>query len=383
MASLLRRLPLIGFALIMTGVMHAQMSQLEGVVKGEDGQPLQNAQIRIERTDIKGKWDLKTKKKGDFLHAGLPLGTYNVTLVIDGKDVDSIKGVKTRLGEPVRADFDLAKAKQQQAAQQKAMETGSVTQEMARDMTPEQKAALEKQMKERSAAMAKNKELNDAFNAGMAAKEAKDYPAAVDAFSKASALDPKQHVIFGHLAEAYSLLANSKTGPERDEALQKSVDAYQKTIELVPTDAGYRNNVALVLAKMGKFDEMEQQINQAVQIDPAGAGRYYFNLGAVLTNANKVDAACAAFKKATDIDANYADAHYQYGLCLAGKATAKPDGTMVFPEGAVPAFQKYLELRPDGANADAAKGMIAAAGGKIETKYEAPGAKKPAAAKKK
>ena len=43
-------------------------------------------------------------------------------------------------------------------------------------MTPEQKAALEKATKERQAAMAKNKELNDAFNAGMEAMKTKEYP---------------------------------------------------------------------------------------------------------------------------------------------------------------------------------------------------------------
>jgi len=43
-------------------------------------------------------------------------------------------------------------------------------------MTPEQKAALEKKMKDAAATMAKNKALNDAFNAGKTALDAKDFP---------------------------------------------------------------------------------------------------------------------------------------------------------------------------------------------------------------
>ena len=43
-------------------------------VVGEDGQPLKDALIKIERKDIKGNYKVKTKKKGDYLHAGLPLG---------------------------------------------------------------------------------------------------------------------------------------------------------------------------------------------------------------------------------------------------------------------------------------------------------------------
>jgi tetratricopeptide (TPR) repeat protein len=359
------------------------MSQIEGVVKDENGQPLKDAVIIIERKDIKGTYKLKTKKKGDYLHAGLPLGVYKVNLEVNGQIVDSVDNVKTTLGEPRTINFDIAKRKQDQAALQKAAETGTLTQEQARDMSPEQKAALEKQMKERSAAMAKNKELNDAFNQGMEAMKTKQLDAAVAAFEKAGTLDAKQHVIWGHLAETYGEIAKTKAGPERDAALAKSIENYNKAIELVPTDASYRNNFALVLARAGKFPEMEQQLNQAVQLDPTNAGRYYFNLGAVLTNSNQTAAACNAFKKATEVDATYADAYYQYGLCLTAQATNKPDGSMVFPEGTAQAFQKYLELKPDGPNAEPAKAMLATMGSKVETQYTAPGAKKPPAAKKK
>ena len=66
MASTLRRLPLF---LLLAGSLVAQTSQIEGVVKGEDGQGLQNALIKIERKDIKGSYKVKTRKKGDYLHA--------------------------------------------------------------------------------------------------------------------------------------------------------------------------------------------------------------------------------------------------------------------------------------------------------------------------
>jgi tetratricopeptide (TPR) repeat protein len=296
MASFLRRLPRFGLSFIFAGAMMAQMSQLEGVVKDENGQPLQNAVIKIERKDIKGNYNVKTKKKGDYLHAGLPLGTYKVSVEVNGQIMDSVDNVRTRFGEPTTINFDLQSRKQQQAALTKAAETGTLTQEQARDMTPEQKAAIEKQMKERSAAMAKNKALNDAFNEGMEAMKTKQYDAAIAAFNKAGEMDAKQHVIWGNLAEAYSEISKAKVGPEKDAALAKSIENYNKAIELVPADANYRNNFALVLARAGKFPEMEQQLNQAVQIDPANAGVYFFNLGAVLTNTGQSVPACNAFK---------------------------------------------------------------------------------------
>jgi tetratricopeptide (TPR) repeat protein len=385
MASFLRRLPLLGLSLLFASATMAQMTQIEGVVKDENGQPLQNAVIKIERKDIKGNYNLKTKKKGDYLHAGLPLGTYKVSLEVNGQVMDTVDNVRTRLGEPQTINFDLQERKKKMQAMQKAAETGQLTQEQARDMTPEQRAALEKQVKERAAAMAKNKELNDAFNAGMEAMKTKQFDQAVASFTKAAELDPKQHVIFGQLAEAHSEISKTKTGPEKDAALAKSFENYEKAIALLPNDANYRNNYALALARAGKFQEMEQQLNQAVQLDPAGAGRYYFNLGAVLTNSGPThaDAACNAFKKATEVDANYADAWFQYGMCLVNKATAKPDGSMVFPEGTADALQKYLSIRPEGPNAESAKALLATMNTKLETQYVAPGAKKPAPAKRK
>ncbi len=379
MAKFLRRLPLL---LLIAGAAMAQTSQIEGVVKGADGQPVQNALIKIERKDIKGSYKVKTRKKGDYLHAGLPLGTYDIFLEVDGKDVDNVKNVRTRLGDPSVINFDLKAQAQKQQAMSKAAETGTLTKEQERDMSPEQKAAIEKAMKDRTAAMQKNKALNDAFVGGMEAMKVKQWPAAIENFTKASEMDPKQHVIWGNLAEVHSEMGKTQTGPEQVATLDKSVENYKKAIELLPADAGYRNNLALVYARKKDFAAMETELNEAVKLDPTNAGRYYFNMGAVLTNAGQADAACMAFKNATEKDEKYADAYYQYGICLTGKATAKPDGSLVFPEGTGPAFQKYLELKPDGPFAESSKGMLAAMGTKIDTTYQNPNAKKPTTKKK-
>jgi len=363
-----------------TGSALAQTSSLEGVVKGEDGQPLKDAVINIDRKDIKGHYQVKTKKKGDYFHAGLPLGTYKITLVVDGKERDSVDNVKTRLGDPLPVNFDLQGQKARGEAQAKAVEAGQLPPEQARDMTPEQKAALEKQIKERAGAMKKNKELNDSFNQGMEALKAKQFDVAVTAFTKASEMDPKQNVIWGNLAETYSEISKTKTGAEKDAALGKAAEAYQKAIELQPSDASYHNNYALALARMNKFPEMQAELNKAVELDAPNAGRYYYNMGAVLVNANQLVPACDAFDKAIAADANYADAHYQKAMCMTSRATVDKDGKTVFPEGTDKEFQKYLELKPDGAFADSSKGMLQAMGAKIDTEYRNPNA--PAATKK-
>src|SRR4051812_45474429 len=107
-----RKLPLL---FLVAGAMMAQTTQIEGVVKDENGQPLKDALIKIERKDIKGSYKVKTGKKGNYLHAGLPLGTYLVICEVDGKEIDKVDNVRPKLGDPTVVNFDLQsmKAKQQ------------------------------------------------------------------------------------------------------------------------------------------------------------------------------------------------------------------------------------------------------------------------------
>src|SRR5689334_24974598 len=153
MPSLLKHLAGVTLSfLLVTGAAMAQTSTIEGVVKGEDGAPLKDALVKIDRKDIKGHYEVKTKKKGDYFHTGLPLGTYRVSVVVDGKERDSVDNVHTKLGDVVDVNFDLHAQQQQSEALAKAAESGTLTKEQERGMSAEQKAAIEKQMKERAAA---------------------------------------------------------------------------------------------------------------------------------------------------------------------------------------------------------------------------------------
>jgi len=359
---------------LLVGATWAQTSSIQGEVKGEDGKPLQNALVRIERKDIKGNYQVKTKKKGDYFHAGLPLGTYDLFVEVDGKVRDQVRGVRTRLGDPTVINFDLQVLRKKQDALQRAADSGSLTQEQAREMSSEQKAAYEKQLKERSQAMAKNKALNDAFNTGMQALQAKQFDTAVESLVKASEMDPKQYAVWAHLGDAYKELSGTKTGAEQDALMNKSLESYGKALELKPDDAASHNNYALALAKAKKFPEAQAELQKAAQLDPKEAGKYFFNLGALLVNSGQYEPAAEAFKKAIEADANYAEAHFQYGLCLMAKATTTPEGKMVPPPGTREEFEKYLQLRPTGPNSDAAKAFLASMETTIETKYVNPSA---------
>jgi Tfp pilus assembly protein PilF len=382
MAAFLRKLGLMAACcFLMAGISFSQTSSLEGTVKGPDGNPLKGALVKITRKDIKGNYQVKTDKKGHYFHAGLPLGTYRVSVEVDGKEMDSVDNVRSTLGDPKDISFDLAAVVRRQQELQRAAESGQLTKEQERSMSAEQKAAIEKSMKERQAALAKNKALNDAFNTGKTALETKNFAAAVEAFKNASTLDPKQHVVWASLAESCTGLADTKTGAERDAALTESGNAYLKAIELKPDEAAYFNNYALVLAKAKKFAEAQAQLEKAAAIDPPGAGRYFYNLGAVLVNTGQLEPAGAAFKRAIEADPNYADAQYQYGVYLMSKAETKADGSIVPPPGTAEAFQKYLDLKPQGPFADASKGMLQVIKSTLQTQYKNPAAKEEPAKK--
>jgi tetratricopeptide (TPR) repeat protein len=361
---------------------YAQITAIEGDVKGADGSPLVKAVVKITRTDIKGNYKCDTNKKGHYFYNGLPLGTYNIVLEVDGKEVDKVNGVRTRLGDPVNISFDMQKTAKENAARQQQMQaqvaTGvAPTKEQERGMTKEQKEAMDKALKDREAAMKKNKELNDAFTAGVEALQKKEYDAAVESLNKASELDPKQVAVWANLAEAYVGAGSKKTGADFDATMAKGIDAYRKAIDLNPSDAATHNNFALALAKAKKFDETQKELQKAADLDPPKAGQYYYNLGALLTNSGQPEAAIEAFKKAIAADPNYAEAHYQYGIYLTSKAQVDAKtGKMTFPEGTAESFQKYLELKPDGANAASAKGMLETMGSTVSTTYVNPDAKK-------
>jgi tetratricopeptide (TPR) repeat protein len=369
--------------LIFASAAFAQVSSIEGDVKGEDGAPLKGALVKIERKDIKGHYQVKSDKKGHYFHTGLPLGNYKLIVEVDGKDTDSVDNVRTKLGDSTVIDFDLQKNKQKQQSLAKAAETGTLSKEQARDMSPEEKAKLEKAVKEREQALSKNKALNDAFNAGMAAMQGKQWDAAIDAFNKANEMDPKQNVIWAQLAEAYVQSSATKTGAEQQAAMTKGLEAFAKALELKPDDAAYHNNYALALAKDKKFPEAQAELAKAAQLDPPNAGKYFYNLGALLVNTGQNEPAGQAFKKAIELDPNYADAQYQYGMYLLGKAQVTPEGKVIPADGTKEALEKYLQLKPTGPFADSAKGALTTIESTLTTKYENPAAKDAKKGKKK
>src|ERR1035438_2047389 len=374
----------------------AQVTTIEGTVTGTDGKPVQGAIVKIHRTDIKWDSQLKSDKRGHYIHTGVPAGgTYEISVQIDGKDVDHLGNVKSTMGDHPPTDFDLRKSQAENSSKnemvKQAMETGQASDDLKKQLTAEQKAALDKSMAENKGKMQKTKALNDAFNEGLTALQAAphettpegkatQYQTAVTALEKAKEVDATQPAVWSNLGDAYLGLAGTKTGADFDAATAKGIEAYSKAIEIKPDDPATHNNYGLALAKAKKYPEAEAELKKAADLDPATAFQRYYNLGALLSNIGQGEPASKAFKAAIDSapdNPKNAESYYQYGLSLAGQATVDKDGKFVAPPGTIESFQKYLTLAPTGPNAQACKDMIAQLGGSIQTDFKNPNAPQP------
>ena len=360
--KLMRSLFLVMAALACASLAYGQTGAIRGKVIGKDGQPLQGALIKIERQQVRGNYKVKSRKKGDFFHAGLPLGIYNVSCEIDGQIVERMGNVRVGLSDPAEVNFDLQKL----AARQKS----GPTQADLASMSAEERKRYEQAIRSRQQAISKNKELNETFNDGMVALKMENYPAAVQSLTKASALDASQHVIWANLGEAQAKMALSTAGAGRSKLYGESIASYDKAIEIDATNAAYHNNLGLVMVRAGKIDDGKMKLAEAAMLDPGNAAKYFFNLGAVMVNTANTEGAIQAFTKATEANPNYAHAYYQLGMALVGNAETQPDGTVVPADGTLEAFEKYIELEPQGQFTAAAQSMLTGLSASVETQYE-------------
>lgn len=349
-------LAMVAAALIAAPAWSQSMATVKGKCIDSSGNPVVGAQVVFENQDTGQNYKLKTNKKGEYFSLGVAPGKYKVSLIQDGKVLFFFNNVQVSLAQEENVtDFNLQK--EQAAAKQRAES----------QMTEQQKAEQAKVQKENATI----KSLNEKLAAAAAAEQAGNYDQAVSVLKEATTIDPNRDLLWFKLGDAYRGGATKQTDPaQKTQMYNDSIAAYQKALTIKPNDGAYLNNLGDVQAKAGKVDDAIKTFTLAAQADPVHAAQYYFNLGAVLTNTGKVDDAVQAFDKAITADPTKADAYYWKGVNLLGKAsTDAKTGKMTAPPGTAEAFNKYLELQPQGPYADAAKQMLASIGATVETSF--------------
>jgi tetratricopeptide (TPR) repeat protein len=380
-AEMKRYFAFIAFIALVAGlwVVPVTVAQTTGTVRGickdMEGNPIVGAVVEYDNQNNGRKYTFKTNKKGEYFSLGIEPGPYTITLTQNGKLLDKVTHYRVQLDENT-LDFDLKQARAQAAKQQ--------------GISPEQL----KKMQEAQAKQAKEvntvKQLNEKLAASNEASKAGDYTTAIAQLTEATQIDPSRDLLWFKLADAYRNSAAKQTdSAEKAKQLDAAISDYEKAVDLKQKAAGtgaanpsaakdlgaYYNNLGEAYARANRIDDAVKAYTGAAQANPAGAGQYYFNEGAILTNVGKVDDAIAAFDKCIAADPNKADAYYWKGVNMIGKATLKGN-KMVAPDGTAEAFNKYLELQPNGQFADPAKQMLASIGATVETQYGKSGRKR-------
>ena len=342
---------------LVTPTATAQTTRLSGKVLDFQGNPYPDVVITITNKDTGQTFVVQTDKDGKFLQVGLHSGTYSVNFKKDNVDYTEIAKIDGSMGDKgwvLTENFkDIAKnkgydpeaAKKQQEAANKfkemkthfdngvhAITDADATKQQLKTAAADQKATLQAQLNT-------------------------DYQTAITEFEQAQQgapdKDPNLPTILGNLGVAYD---GAGKYPE-------AADALQKAVAVKPTPALYMQ-LGTDLARIGKLPEADAACEKAATLDPTnkavGEGCYK-NMGVVLVNSGKMKDAMEPLLKATALNPKDADAWYLLGNALTAQVDTKKEGgkdVYVIPPGTTEAYQKYLDLEPNGPHAAEAKASL-------------------------
>ena len=148
-----------------------------------------------------------------------------------------------------------------------------------------------------------------AYGASGEALRAEDYPAAVEAASRAVEYDPEHVDAWINLG-----IANS-----RQENWTEAIEAYERAVQLDPLQKKALNNLANVYFRQGRYDEAAVWYGKALEVDPDYL-LATFHYGWTLRQLNRLDEAEQVFEHCKQIPASndrerrtYVDCHFYVG----------------------------------------------------------------------
>ncbi len=334
---------------------------IHGHAQDPAGAPLANAIVVVTPDAKVNKYQFTADANGDYKGEGIEPGTYVIELQKAGapvdlsKPVDVQQNVKVEAGMDLTENFDLSRP------------------EYLAKLTPEERKQIEEfkaKNAEANKANAVIKNLNADLQTARADIKAKNYAEADTLMTKDSQLKPDASVIWLELGNAQ---LGEKKYPDAATSLQKAIDL--EKVNPKPSaelQGGAGNSLGEALAGENKVPEAQAAYEAAAKANPASAGTYFTNETIILSRTGSAgDAVASAADKAIAADPNKPIPYYLKGQALIQKATVDPKGKVVAPPGCEDAYQKYLELAPDGQFAADAKNILASMGATVHTSFKA------------
>jgi tetratricopeptide (TPR) repeat protein len=373
----------------------AQVGQLRGKVllKQADGTkiPASEAAIDVFRTDVSGKYNTKTNKKGEFVFAGLPyVGTYIVAASLPGAQPNWVASVKA--GRDIEYTIELSPGDGRRFTQEeiKTISSQSRGASESGEMKPpssEDKAKAAEMEKARAEVAAKNEKAmksNDVvgrtFQAGNAAFTEKNFDEAIKQYEEGLAADPEQPALLVNEARAYTqrgvnrynAAITSKVEAEKGPGIEAAKadfrlasEATTKAVAMikaqtVPSEAAeltkYNNNKLAAFTVhaeamrlfVSKVDQSQADAGLAafkeyiaIESDPVKKAKAQLDSAQLLLDAGAVDKAFTEFQAIVTAEPNNPDANLGAGLSL----FASGDKTKY--QDAANFLQHYVDVAPE------------------------------------
>ena len=348
----------LSIALVFCVIAAAQSNgRIDAEILDLQGQPWVGLTVEIKNEGTGQLYHLKTDAKGKFTQIGLSSGNYSVIVKNDNPKVDYATQAHVGLDEPsiVKLNFkDIAAKAAANPANAEAAKKQAEEENSFQSLKTHFKAGMDAFNDSRTvrtqlaAAPADQKPaLQEKMTADCQTAETELTAAAAAATAK----DVGNHAtILVNLGQAQECLGR----------FPEAADSSQKAIDLKPVGQ-YYSAMATQLAKAGKFAEANAACDKGVTIDPTIAAGCWKNIGIVLSNASKMKEAIEPLKKATDADPKDAQTWFLLGGAYAGTIDSKQEGDKliyVIPPGTLEAYQKCIDVAPNGPYAPQAKSAL-------------------------
>ncbi len=363
--------------------------KIHGLVTNPTGNPQPGGTVGLSTDEgATYKYTFPVGQDGTFSGEAAP-GTYSLIYraadTPKGKMVDEIKNVKIVAGQDIEQNDDKTR------------------EEYLAKMTPDQRKQLEELRKQNSEAMKANTVINK-LNADLkvVTQDQKDIDAASQtaqqqlgsSASKADIATKTEEIKTAKYNDIESIMSKDTT-LKPDEAVlwtklgfaqsglkqyDDAITSYKKAIDLENATKKPRPEVLAqaqaglgeAYARTGKVQDANTAFDAAAKLDPTRAPIYLRNQAIIFFQQGNADAQAAAADDAIKVNPNDAILYYLKGNALVQKATVDPKThQIVLPPGCADAYQKYLELAPNGQFASEVQGILQSAGEKINSTYRA------------
>jgi tetratricopeptide (TPR) repeat protein len=345
-------------------VAQAKSGSIHGLVTSDIGITVKGGTVSMYPGGLtsateQAKYAFPVGDDGEYHGSNIGPGSYTVVYRAPNtpkdKVVDQFDNVKIVAGQDTEQDFDMTRPA------------------YIAKLPPEERKQIEETVKKNAATLKENakiKNLNGDLHEARSDDAAGNFAAAAALMRKDVSIMPDASVLWVELGIAQR---GEKDWADAVTSLQKGITLDKASKKPHPDLLGSAgNSLGEALANLGKYAEAQAAYTAAAQDNPPGAAMYYTNDAIMMDRFGQIDATVAAADQAIAVNPDDAIAYYLKGKALINKATVDPKTQKILaPPGCLEAYQKYLELAPNGQFAADAKSIIQEMGQAQSTTYNA------------